>query len=188
MHQVSEGRAFQPYGSALMPLQIPTERMMALPRLHVPMDLGRIVDFPILARCLDVWRSNARNGLPATVDPTEMPLEAIKGISLVDRDGESGEWIVRLASTLMDQGHGQSMSGCVLSQTYRDEDFPGVLERLEAILAAGEPNLARHEFTGSRNRRWAYVRLILPLSSDGVARDRYALLYDPATFGRRIGT
>ena len=76
---------------------------------------------------------------------------------------------------------------------------PGLMNALYAIAVVNVPffarnvrgitlGLARREFVGSRNRRWAYVRLILPLSSDGARRDRYCLIYDPATFGRRIGT
>lgn len=171
-----------------MPLQSSHERLLTLPSLHVPMELDVIADYPVLARCLEVWRGNATEGLPLTVDPVEMPVEAIKGISLVEWDGQNDEWTVRLSATLMDQGYGRSMTGCVLSETYRAEAYPEIRRRLESILAAGEANLARHEFVGSNDRRWAYVRLILPLSSDGTKRDRYALIYDPATFGQRIGT
>ena len=32
--------------------------------------------------------------------------------------------------------------------------------------------------------RWAYVRLYLPLSSDGRTIDRFATVIDPASFGR----
>lgn len=171
-----------------MPMQSSSERLLTLPRLHVPMALSAIDDYPVLARCLAVWRGNSLDRLPATVDPVEMPLESIKAISLIDWDAEVGEWVVRLSATLMDQGYGRSMTGCRLSEPYRDEEYRGVRARLEAILASGEPNLARHEFIGSRNRRWAYVRLVLPLSSDGERRDRYCLIYDPTTFGQRIST
>lgn len=79
------------------------------------------------------------------------------------------------------------MTGKPLSDGFSPEDFPGVFARLDRIMASGEPDLARHEFTDSRDRRWAYTRLVLPLSSDGVKRDRYAVIYDPGTFGQRLG-
>lgn len=168
-------------------LERPTDRLLDLPRLHIPMDLHQIDEFPILAGCLQVWRDAYRGRLPEKIDPVDMPREAIRGISLIVLDPDAGDWIVRLASTLMDQGYGKAMTGCPMLETYRPQEYPEIRARLEAILAHGEPNLARHEFIGSQNRRWAYVRLILPLSSDGVKRDRYALIYDPATFGRRLG-
>ncbi len=180
--------ASQRFGDSLMPLPNSHERLLTLPSLHVPMGLEEISEYPILAQCLEAWRANAAERLPVTVDPVEMPVEAIKAISLVEWDEPSDEWIVRLSATLMDQGFGRSMTGGVLSETYRPEVYPEIRKRLESILATGEPNLARHEFVGAKDRRWAYVRLILPLSSDGVKRDRYALIYDPNTFGQRIGT
>ena len=175
-------------GTSLMALQNSGERLLTMPRLHVAMTLDAIGAYPILAQCLEVWRRNAVDQLPTTVDPVEMPVEAIKGISLVDWDPQLEDWVIRLSATLMDQGHGRSMTGTRMLDIYRDDEYAGVKERLEGILQAGEPNLARHEFIGSRNRRWAYVRLILPLSSDGVKQDRYCLIYDPTTFGQRIGT
>jgi hypothetical protein len=33
---------------------------------------------------------------------------------------------------------------------------------------------------------WSFVRLLLPLSSDGVKRDRYAMIIDPVTYGRPV--
>ena len=169
-------------------LERPTERLLDLPRLHIPMELDQIDEFPILAGCLKVWRDACRGRLPEKIDPVDMPREAIRAISLIVLDPEADDWIVRLASTLMDQGFGRAMTGCMLSETYRPQEYPDIRTRLAKILEGGKPNLARHEFTGAHNRRWAYVRLILPLSSDGVKRDRYALIYDPATFGRRLGS
>ncbi|WPZ33822.1 hypothetical protein T8K17_21605 [Thalassobaculum sp. OXR-137] len=170
-----------------MPLHDSDERLLTMPGLHVPLALEAVEGYPILAQCLSVWRRDAVDRLPVTVDPVEMPVEAIKGISLIEWDPQIGDWVVRLSATLMDQGHGRSMTGVRMLETYRDEEYAGVSERLQTIMDSGEPDLARREFVGSRNRRWAYVRLILPLSSDGVKRDRYCLIYDPATFGHRIG-
>ncbi|MDF1790381.1 MAG: hypothetical protein P1U88_00650 [Thalassobaculaceae bacterium] len=168
-------------------LERTSERLWALPRVHVPLPINQIAEFPVLDECLSGWRRMATNGVPSTIDPLEMPVEAIRAISLVDWEETHQRWVVRLASTLMNQGHGQSMSGKPLSDGFSPEEYPGVVTRLEEILGSGEPDLARHEFTDSQRRRWAYVRLVLPLSSDGVKRDRYSVIYDPATFGERIG-
>lgn len=164
-----------------------TNHLWKTPGIHVPLSLDRLVEFPVLKGCVEGWRRLSAGGLPATIDPAAMPVEAIKGISLIVREDQAGDWVVRLSSTLMDQGYGRSMTGCVLSEAFGEQEYPGVRERLEKILASGVPDLARREFIGTRNRRWAYVRLVLPLSSDGVKRDRYAVIYDPGTFGQRLG-
>lgn len=163
------------------------DHLLKMRRVHVPMPLDRLAEYPVLAGCLDGWRRLSDHGLPETIDPVEMPVEAIKAISLIDWDETHRTWFVRLSSTLMDQGHGRTMTGKPLSDGFSPEEFPGVCARLDNILASGEPDLARHEFTDSRGRRWAYTRLVLPLSSDGVKRDRYAVIYDPGTFGQRLG-
>lgn len=188
MQPYSEDGASRLYGTSLMPLHDANERLLTMPGLHVPMPVEDVDQYPVLARCLEVWRRNAADRLPATVDPVEMPVEAIKGISLIEWDEQLVDWVVRLSATLMDQGHGRSMTGVRMLETYRADEYSRVKERLLAIMDSGEPNLARREFVGSHDRRWAYVRLILPLSSDGVKRDRYCLIYDPASFGQRIGT
>lgn len=59
-------------------------------------------------------------------------------------------------------------------------------DRIRAMLANGEPALDRFDFDDRQGRLWAYVRLALPLSSDGVKRDRFSAIYDPNTFGQRL--
>lgn len=81
-------------------------RLSKMRRVHVPMPLDRLAEYPVLAGCLDGWRRLCDHGLPETIDPVEMPVEAIKAISLIDWREAHQTWFVRLSSTLMDQGHG----------------------------------------------------------------------------------
>jgi len=45
------------------------------------------------------------------------------------------------------------------------------------------PDLIQRLFVDPRGLRWSYVRLYLPLSSDGATVDRFATVIDPASFG-----
>lgn len=159
-----------------------------LPSVHIPMPIGKIDDYPVLAACLEAWRPTAANGFPQSIDPLDMPPAAIKAISLVEWSDEHSDWVLRLSSTLIDESHGRSMRGTTFSEAFVPEDLAKVHARLNEIMQRGEPDLGQHEFYDTRDRVWSFVRLILPLSSDGVKRDRYCLIYDPETFGRRIGT
>lgn len=161
------------------------QKLWTLPSVHTPIPIEKIDDYPILAKCLQAWRSTVTDRLPQTIDPLDMPTAAIKGISLADWSSAHGDWILRLSSTLIDETHGRSMRGTTFSEAFKPQELAKVHARVDAILKRGEPDLAQHAFYDTNDRSWSFVRLILPLSSDGVTRDRYCLAYDPATFGKR---
>lgn len=157
-----------------------------LPSHHIALPIEQVGDYPILEQCLKIWRASFTTELPMTIDPVDMPLAAIRGISLLDWDADAGDWVVRLSATLLDEGHGRNMTGTKLAEGFSIGDIAGVRAGIQAIMDRGEPDLMRREFVDGNGRTWSYVRLILPLSSDGVRRDRYALVIDPQTFGQRI--
>lgn len=162
------------------------KNIWSLPNVHVPLDLEGIHAFPLLAQALDVWRRAAVDGFPQTIDPLDMPPALIKGISLLEWREDLGDWYVRLASTLLNEGHGRPMTGTSLAEAYKPEDVDPMRRRVWEMFERGEPVLGRYEFEDARGRVWAYVRLGLPLSSDGVKQDRYAQIFDPETFGQRL--
>ncbi|MEQ8584521.1 MAG: hypothetical protein RLO01_04275 [Thalassobaculaceae bacterium] len=170
----------------MVPKSEEVRSIWGLPSVHVPLDLADVDRFPLLAQALEVWRRAATDGIPETIDPLDMPPALIKGISLIEWREDEGDWYVRLASTLLRQGHGAPLSGAKLADGLRPDQAQRMRDRIRAMQEKGEPALDRFDFDDRQGRIWAYVRLALPLSSDGVKRDRYALIFDPETFGQRI--
>lgn len=148
------------------------------------MPIERVVDYPLLAESLAVWRAAAADRLPATIDPTELPRAVVKGVNLFDVDRATGEVRVRLVGGLITRFAGRELRGERTRDIYVGSDFDAVHRATHAALAARQPALARRRVLDSRGRRWAYIRLLLPLSSDGVHADRFATVIDPASFGQ----
>ncbi|MDF1790380.1 MAG: hypothetical protein P1U88_00645 [Thalassobaculaceae bacterium] len=162
------------------------DNFWSLPSVHIPLDLDQVDRFPLLAQALEVWRRGAGDGIPSTIDPLDMPPALIKGISLIEWREDAGDWYVRLASTLLAQGHGGPLTGARLADGLRPDQAGRMRERIRVMQESGHAALDRFEFDDRKGRIWSYVRLALPLSSDGIKRDRYALIFDPDTFGQRI--
>lgn len=154
------------------------------PGTHEMVPIERVQDYPLLAVCLEVWRRSVRDGLPPRLDPLAVPRAVVKGINLFERDARTGEWVVRLAGSLLTEGHGREIRGTDLSEGFSPVDLEKVKQGIDRAVAAGEPRLVRRSFRDPRGLSWSYTQLILPLSSDGYRRDRYATVIDPETFGR----
>ncbi len=154
-----------------------------LPGVHTHLPIERVAEFPLLAAALAVWRETAVERLPATIDPLALPVAVIKGVSLFRRDPETGDWVVGLAGSLLTGGHGREMKGTGLADGFAPADLEAVRQGIDRAVERGEPELMRREFRDPEGRRWSFVRLLLQLSSDGVRRDRYAMVIDPDTFG-----
>lgn len=158
----------------------------SLPSVHIPLDIADIDAFPLLAEALTVWQRAASDGLPKTIDPLDMPPTLIKGISLIEWSEEEGDWFVRLASSLLTRGHGGPLTGARLADGLKPDQAARMRERVRIMFENEAPALDRFTFDDRKGRIWSYVRLALPLSSDGTRRDRYALIFDPETFGQRV--
>lgn len=157
-----------------------------LPGFHIQLPIEQVSDFPLLDQCLEIWKRARTDGLPATLDPVELPRGVIKGVSILEWNSDVQDWVVRLSSTLLDEKHGKSMRGTGLSDGFNASDIETVRAEISKIVESGEPDLRRREHHDPNGRIWSYVRLMLPLSSDGVKPDRYALIFDPETFGQSI--
>lgn len=155
-----------------------------LPGEIAELPIERVVDYPLLAAALEVWRATATDGLPATVDPVAMPRAVVRGINLFDVDMATGEVRVRLVGGLVDHFVGRELRGHRTREIYVGSDFDAVHQSTHAALAARRPSLAWRRILDSHSRRWAYLRLLLPLSSDGLHADRFATVIDPGSFGR----
>lgn len=150
----------------------------------VEIPIERIVDYPLLAETMTVWRAAAADGLPATIDPVALPRAVVKGINLFDVDPATGDVRVRLAGSLITGFIGRELRGERTSDIYVGSDLAAVRRSTHDALAARQPSLARRHVLDSRGRRWIYVRLLLPLSSDGIHADRLATVIDPGSFGQ----
>lgn len=156
----------------------------SLPGEHATIPLDRIADYPLLAESLEVWRRHAGDGLPATIDPLMFPRAAIRGLNLFEREPVSGDWRVRIVGSLVTDHVGEELRGTGLVENFSDADRAVVRQALDAAASRRSPDLLRRHWLDPRSVRWAYVRLYLPLSSDGEVVDRFATVIDPDSFGR----
>lgn len=169
--------------------------MAAPPRMQSPlpewqpgdiadMPIERIAEYPLLAAVLAVWQASASGCLPPTIDPTLLPRAVVKGVNLFDIDPVTRDARVRLSGGLVTRFIGREMRGEMTASIYVGSDLEQMERSTREALRNRRPSLARRRLIDSRGRLWAYVRLLLPLSSDGVQADRFASVIDPATFGR----
>ena len=155
-----------------------------LPGEHAEIPLDRVAEYPLLAECLDVWRRHAGGTLPATIDPLLFPRAAIRGLNLFEREPDSGDWRVRVVGSLVTDHVGGELRGTGLVENFAEPDRAVVRAALDAAASRRAPDLVRRHWFDPRGVRWSYVRLYLPLSSDGAAVDRFATVIDPDSFGR----
>lgn len=146
--------------------------------------LERIADYALLAAVLDVWEASAADGLPPTIDPTQLPPAIVKGVNLFDIDPVTRDARIRLSGGLVTRFLGRELRGTMTASIYVGSDLEAVQRSTHAAMTSRRPSLARRRLIDSRGRLWAYVRLLLPLSSDRVHADRFATVIDPVSFGR----
>jgi len=162
----------------------PVGAFWALPGEHVELSLDRIVDYPVLAQCLENWRGLVADGLPSDVDPLAFPRAAIAGLNLFEFDADADDWRVRLAGRLVSEHVGYELRGTGLIEAFSEADRAEVRAAIRAAVARGEPELTRRNFVDPRGRRWSYVRLFLPFSRNGDRVDHFVTVIDPGSFGR----
>lgn len=162
----------------------PAGSFWPFPGEHVELSLDRIDDYPLLAECLAVWRSLTADGLPSAIDPLQFPRTAIRGLNLFEYDAASDDWRIRVVGSLVTDHVGGELRGTGLVENFADDDREAVRAAFRAAASRRRPDLLHRSFIDPRGIRWAYVRLFLPLSSDGQAVDRFATVIDPASFGR----
>lgn len=151
---------------------------------HRELPLARIVEFPLLAECLAIWRSRAAERLPDSIDPLDFPRAAIRGLNLFERDAAADDWRIRIVGGLVTEHVGRELRGTGLVENFREPDLTAVRSAFRAAAERRAPDLIHRSFLDPRGMRWSYVRLFLPLSSDGAAVDRFATVTDPSSFGR----
>jgi len=151
---------------------------------HRELPLARIVEFPVLTECLAIWRGLAAERLPECIDPLDFPRAAIRGLNLFERDAAADDWRIRIVGGLVTEYVGRELRGTGLVENFREPDLSAVRRAFRAAAERRTPDLIHRSFLDPRGMRWSYVRLFLPLSSDGVTVDRFATVIDPSSFGR----
>ena len=148
---------------------------------HEELPLGDLPNYADLQRVYEVWKAlTEKDGrFPAQLDPTRVPVALLPYMMVLEV--ENGRLRVRLAGTRVCEEHGGEMRGRTTDDFFKPEDGKKVLEAGLRVAETGKPSLARKSYIAINGRRWSYVRMILPLSSDGVKRDRLFKLLDPAT-------
>ncbi len=136
-----------------------------------------------------VWRRLALDHLPARIDPLDIPKPLLPYILILDYSVEPEDILARLAGTAVCENHGGELRGRSIFDVFEPKDAQLVLDSLKGVLARRGPTLARREFVSLDNTTLSYVRLILPLSSDGVTIDRFFNAVEPSsqTNARRFG-
>lgn len=162
----------------------PLSAFWSFPGEHTEIPLERIGEYPLLAECLEVWRRQAADRLPATVDPVLFPRAAIRGLNLIEYLPETDDWRIRLVGSLVTDHVGRELRGTGLAQNFSEPDRGSVRSALRTAADRRAPDLVRRTFHDPRGVTWAYTRLYLPLSSDGATVDRFATVIDPGSFGR----
>ncbi len=148
---------------------------------HEELPLDELSAYADLQRVHDVWSglTEKQGRFPAQLDPTTVPVALLPYMMLLEVEEDCLR--VRLAGTRVCEEHGGEMRGHTTDDFFKPEDGKKVLEAGLRVSETGAPSLARKSYIAISGRRWSYVRLILPLSSDGVKRDRLFKLLDPAT-------
>lgn len=166
----------------------PPVPLWALPGKHFELPLDTIAAYPLLAECLATWRRLSAERLPATVDPLQFPRAAIRGLNLFEHEPATDDWRIRVVGGLVTDHAGLELRGTGLVETFSEPEREAVRATLRAAAERARPDLLRREFVDPRGIHWSYVRLYLPLSSDGTRVDRFATVIDPGSFGRTGGT
>jgi hypothetical protein len=131
-------------------------------------DLSRIGEFPVLARCHALWQAAHRaGGLPAAVDVALVPEETLPYTMLLDYLPEKRDVRVRLAGTYVGERATFADTGKGLRSFFSELDANIVFDSLETVARAGRPSLARRDYVSIEGKRYRYVRLILPVALDG---------------------
>lgn len=143
-------------------------------------DMAGIAAFPRLAEIIDVYSELSSTGLPARVDPTRIPRPLMPYLLLLELEPDTLR--TRLAGEMVCANHGGELRGRTVHEIFGKGDADAMFAEACNIAASGEPTLTRRAFSGMSGQRVSYVRLSLPLSTDGKRVDRIMNVVDPDSF------
>ena len=152
-----------------------------MPSRHTEMDLADSSKFPLLDRMYRFWQGASADGLPERIEPFDIPPRLMPYIMLLELEDEGPRLRVRLAGTEVCAKHGGELRGKTTDDFFLPDDATTVVDAALQSAETRQPTLARREYIGLDDRIWGYVRLILPLSSDGQRVDRFFKAVEPST-------
>lgn len=104
------------------------------------------------------------------IEPAEMR-DLLPIIFLVDVEGRPTKFRFRLVGTDIVQHFGMDLTGRYVDDIDFSDRAPSVLAYYATVVMTREPSCHAVQFTRGSGRHLNYERVILPLSSDGVAVD-----------------
>jgi hypothetical protein len=149
---------------------------------HRDLDLAELESYPALAECVRIWRRACRDGeLPAILPPDEVPPVVVPYMMLLDYLPERRDARVRMVGHYVGERADFETIGRNLRGYFNDEDARIVYAGLERAATTREQSLARRDYVSIEGKRFRYVRLILPLASDGRIVDGFFKTIEPST-------
>ncbi|MBN9498592.1 MAG: hypothetical protein J0H39_17710 [Alphaproteobacteria bacterium] len=149
---------------------------------HRDLDLAELGSYPALAECVRLWRQACRDGeLPAALPAEDVPAAVKPYTMLLDYLPERRDARVRMVGNYVGERADFETVGRNLRGYFNDEDAQIVYAGLERAATTREPSLARRDYVTIEGKRFRYVRLILPLASDGRNVDGFFKTIEPST-------
>lgn len=169
--------------------QSPDDRTPANPALeplqlqgYEELPMADIASYPMLAACHAAWLAARRGGrLPAVIDIAALPPEVMPYTMLLDYLPEQHDVRVRIAGNYVGERTSADHGGRRLGNFFSEHDAGIVFASMARIAATGQPSLARRSYVSLEGRQFSYVRLIMPLSLDGVSVTGFFKTIEPAT-------
>jgi hypothetical protein len=157
------------------------------PSRHEELPLSAIDAYPDLMALLRIWEAGCGGFLPAAIDPLVVPRALLPYVMLLELETLDGtpRLRVRLAGTEVCAKHGGEMRGKTTDDFFAPADARAVVDSTLEVARTLRPSLARRDYISLDDRLWGYVRLILPMSPDGVNVTRFFKVLDPGSLRER---
>lgn len=156
-------------------------RKPLIPSRHTDIDISESPNYPLLNEMIEHWKERSRAGLPSRIEPFDIPRALMPYVMLLDLEDEPLRLRVRLAGTEVCAKHGGELKNKTTDDFFLPDDADTVIRAALQAAETRQPSLARRDYIGLDDRMWGYVRVILPLSSDGTRVDRFFKAVEPAT-------
>jgi len=155
-------------------------------RGYQELGLENLSDYPALDACFKTW-SLARNGecLPVFVDIEAVPDSVLPYVMLLDYLPLDRDVEVRLSGTYVGERTRESKEGRRLKDFFNEHDSEVVFVSMQKVADTRTPSLARRSYVSLEGRYLEYVRLILPLSADGITVTGFFKTIEPNSLTMR---